>query len=410
MEYLHSLTLTPLSAGDIIDRAVRLYRRHFLTLLRIVVAPSLLAYAGGIAMAVAWKNLWTTSSDAGAGLNAVLLIAGIAFFFVGKVGFFVMLGGTSRGLVNYFLDGTPLRARDVFRAVRERLWALVGATIMALLLLLAAISMVYTVVVLAGAVYVMISLWLLRGAPEWVQVLVHTTAGLVFGGALLVLLLLIYGRIVYLPQALMVEGKGVFSALSRSFTLAGRDVRRIGAIFIFQFYVAWSLLVLLAFPLGWYASLNGVDISPFGGEKPLWYNISYQTLTQLSEILLAPIAMLGFTLLYIDSRVRKEGFDIELLANRQMPAPNLVPPPPVARPAVAQTSRAFPSILGLDGYRPQPAPQPWGESDAAPVVAVNGEIASEERYCPSCGKSRGPADRFCRHCGAACEARVEVEG
>jgi hypothetical protein len=41
----------------------------------------------------------------------------------------------------------------------------------------------------------------------------------------------------------------------------------------------------------------------------------------LSEILIAPIVMLGFNLLYIDSRIRKEGFDIELLANRVLSAP-----------------------------------------------------------------------------------------
>ena len=36
-------TLVPMTAGDIIDRAVRLYRQHFLVFLRIVLAPSLIA-------------------------------------------------------------------------------------------------------------------------------------------------------------------------------------------------------------------------------------------------------------------------------------------------------------------------------------------------------------------------------
>jgi hypothetical protein len=98
-------------------------------------------------------------------------------------------------------------------------------------------------------------------------------------------------------------------------------VRRIAAIILFWFYVAWSLWLLLMIPSGWYAYWTGVDISPFSAEDPFWYNIVQQTLTQLSEILIAPIVMLGFTLLYLDSRVRKEGFDIELLANRVLPAP-----------------------------------------------------------------------------------------
>ncbi len=36
MDHVESeLALAPLGAGDLIDRAVRLYRRHFLTLIRI---------------------------------------------------------------------------------------------------------------------------------------------------------------------------------------------------------------------------------------------------------------------------------------------------------------------------------------------------------------------------------------
>ncbi|MCA1606168.1 MAG: hypothetical protein LC775_12015 [Acidobacteria bacterium] len=32
---VNQLSLAPLGAGDLIDRAVRLYRRHFITLIRI---------------------------------------------------------------------------------------------------------------------------------------------------------------------------------------------------------------------------------------------------------------------------------------------------------------------------------------------------------------------------------------
>ena len=35
----NELALAPLGAGDLIDRAVRMYRRHFLTLIRIAAPP-----------------------------------------------------------------------------------------------------------------------------------------------------------------------------------------------------------------------------------------------------------------------------------------------------------------------------------------------------------------------------------
>ena len=40
------LALAPLGAGDLIDRAVRLYRRHFLTLIRIAAPPVLISATG----------------------------------------------------------------------------------------------------------------------------------------------------------------------------------------------------------------------------------------------------------------------------------------------------------------------------------------------------------------------------
>jgi hypothetical protein len=117
---------------------------------------------------------------------------------------------------------------------------------------------------------------------------------------------------------------------------------------LFTVFATYSALLLLLIPLGWYGSLNGVDLSSFGTAWPTWYAIGYQVILQCSHILLAPIWMLGLSLLYVDERVRHEGYDIELMAARQLPempklpgvvspfapalvtgrAPKFVPPPP----------------------------------------------------------------------------------
>ena len=59
----------------------------------------------------------------------------------------MVLGGTARSLVNYFLDDAPLEPREVYRAVRERFWPLLGATLMVLLILSAAFFFTYMLVV-----------------------------------------------------------------------------------------------------------------------------------------------------------------------------------------------------------------------------------------------------------------------
>jgi hypothetical protein len=344
MNAFEQFTLAPLSAGDIIDRAIRLYRRHFLVFLRIVLAPSLIAFAGGVLAALGLRNLSFEHGDRRMLLATGLIFSGSLLWLAGKALFLMLLGGAARSVVWHFFNGAPLKARDAYRAVRERGWSLLGATLLVGVLLLGVLLFAYTAVSFVLAFYFIFAVWLLSGLPQWLQFLSHALFGTVIVGAGIVLLLLTYARVIYVPQAMMVEGKGILDAIGRSFRLAGREIKRIAALVLFQLCVAMSIYWLLMIPLGWYGYWHGVDVSPFSTTTPFWYNIAQQTLAQIGEILIAPIVLLGFTLLYLDTRVRREGFDVELLANRllpsahfteaQIPPVETTPAPTVPEPAV----------------------------------------------------------------------------
>jgi hypothetical protein len=325
MDSLETFTLAPLSSGDLIDRAVRLYRRNFVSLLLIVLGPSLVAYAGAIAYTLGVRNFTFMKGELRLALAATLVVIGIVLYVLGKVAFFALLGGTAQSLVRYFSDGERLSPRAVYSSVRANFWPLVRATVVVFVLLVGVIALVYTILTAAILVYMFVNLWLIRGLPTWLQVVSHIIFGIVMLVGAVVFFLLVYGRIVYVPQALVVEKRGALSAIGRSITLAGTDLKRIGAILLFESYVAWSLLLLLLIPLGWYGLLRGISINPLSSDGPLWFDVAYHTMTQVSEILLAPIVMLGLSLLYIDTRVRREGLDIEILARRNL---RLNPPEP----------------------------------------------------------------------------------
>jgi hypothetical protein len=318
---LDSFTLMPMSAGDIIDRAVRLYRHNFLVLLRIVLAPSIVAFAGTMLYTIGFRNISLVRGDARLVATGSMIAVGLVLMIIGKASFYAVLGGASRSLVHHFFDGTPLRARDVYQAVRERLWSLIGIIIILGLLVGIIGAVIFFIVGFLFSIYAFFAALMIPSLPFWLQAGLHVIFGIFLVALVIILALLCYSRIVYVPQVLMVEGKSIAGSIGRSFSLAGGEVKRIAAIILFWFYVAWSLWLLLMIPPGWYAYWTGVNISPFSAEYPFWYQIVQQTLTQLSEILIAPIVMLGFTLLYLDSRVRKEGFDVELLANRVLSAP-----------------------------------------------------------------------------------------
>jgi hypothetical protein len=399
MNSFDSFTLAPMSAGDIIDRAVRLYGRNFLALLRIVLGPSLVAYAGSILMSIGWRNATLSRGDERVVITVLLVLIGFLLWAIGKASFYAVLGGSSRSLVAHFFEGKPILARDVYRAARERVWSLIGATFMIGLLILGAMIIAYFFVVTILMFFGLMMAAVIQGGPEWAQIMGAVIFAIVIVAALAVAFLLIYGRVVYVPQILMVEGKGVFSSIGRSFSLASGQLGRIAALILFWIYVGWSVLLLLFLPLGYISDW----VNPFSAEHSPWYDIAWQTVTQLSEILLMPIFMIGCTLLYLDSRVRKEGFDVELVANRTLAQPPTPPPlyphaPEWAAPELTTAPRErgsfSTSILGLGDYSPAPA-------DPVPEPGERISIDVTRKNCQWCGAETNVEDQFCRLCGSA---------
>lgn len=325
---IESLPLAPLSAGDLLDRIVRLYRRHWIALMRIAVLPVLFSYLGVMALTLGMRNFSTTKGDLRIALAVLLILIGLVLYAGGKSVFILLLGGTAHALVQHFMDGSPITVRGVYATVRQRFWRLLGATILVVALAITLLFFLFYAVVLFFGLYVLLTTWLFSGFPFWIQVTVHSIVGIMAFCAVTILVLMNVKRAVFLPQAITVENKGVASALSRSFALAGGEFRRkdfipVSALVFFYIYISYSVLLLFLLPVYLYAGLNGIDGGPFNLQQPLWYTVLTSTISQASEILLLPVLMIGFILLYLDSRVRREGFDLELLANRYLPAPGI---------------------------------------------------------------------------------------
>ena len=89
--------------------------------------------------------------------------------------------------------------------------------------------------------------------------------------------------------------------------------------------------MILWLPLVWYGQVNDIPVLNLEESVvvPVWYEVAHQVILQLSLVLLAPVWMLGLSLLYVDERVRQEAYDVELMAARQ-----LGEMPPLANPHV----------------------------------------------------------------------------
>jgi len=352
------LSLTPLGAGDLIDRTIRLYRRHFLTLLRTAAPPVVVSAIGSVLWTVGWREFSVTESGGRLVLYVSMWLLGLALILGGYFFYFIIMGGASRNLVAHLLWGEAVSARAIYGNVRGRFWGLAGAILVIALFggMVASMTLVVWALAITLAVAGVVAI---TGGTGWLEGLfmVATIAGISL--AALMLFFWGVGRVAYVPQVMLVEGQGVSAAVGRSFSLARGNVRRLLAMFLFTTFATYAALMLLLVPLGWYGYVNGVD--PFtlrDTDWPLWYAIGYQVVWQVSSILLAPVWMLGLSLLYVDERVRHEGYDIELLAAQRLgaempalPAGYIAPLAPAlaaAKPApVMRATASGGSLLGL---------------------------------------------------------------
>jgi hypothetical protein len=169
-------------------------------------------------------------------------------------------------------------------------------------------------IIVFGAVFVG------QGLSVWLAAVAAILGVLAVTVVALWMFFFIAGKVAYVPQVMLVEGKRVFESVSRSFSLAKGNARRLMAMTLFIVFVTYSALMILVIPLGWYGYLNGIDPAPWNAAQwPVWYAIGYSVLEPLSSIMLAPVWMLGMSLLYVDERVRHEGYDIELMASQRLP-------------------------------------------------------------------------------------------
>ncbi len=329
-QLVNKLPLAPLGAGDLIDRAVRLYRRHLFTLIRIAAPPVIVSAIGWVLLGIVWRSVFVTPSGALLALYFFLAAMGVALVVGGYIFSLIVMGGAARNLVTHLLWNEPVSVRATYDAVRVRFWGLLGATlIMAAwvgISIMVAFFGWYTVAVIitVGAV---VSAQI---APAWLSALIGITGFIAATVVAFWLFFFFVGRVAYVPQVMLVEGKRVFESVGRSFSLARGNLRRLMAMTLFVGFTFYSALMILVIPLGWYGYVNGIDPSPWNAtEWPAWYAIGYGVLEPLSRILLAPVWILGLSLLYVDERVRHEGYDIELMASRQlgsMPELNVVSP------------------------------------------------------------------------------------
>lgn len=358
--------LKPLGAGDLIDRSVRFYRKNFVTFLMIASPPVVIGTLLSVGWTLLGRYVFATgsgiSADDSAGYYLFVGLGNFAIWITEAIATIVVMGGASRNFVNHLLLGEPLTFRETYRNTSRRLISLIAASTL-ITIILSVTGLVFFYLAMVVIVVIVAITAFILGSVEILAILVAVVLSVAAALAVMWLFFFIASRFAYVAQVMLVEGQGVGGALSRSFSLASGNAFRLMALFLFSMLATYSALAILYVPLAWYAWGSGVEILTFGEAiLPAWYEVTYNLIWQVSFILLTPVWMIGLCLLYVDERVRSEGYDIELMAARRLGDMPNVPRTYVnpLTPAISSTprehasvapsvpSRPSSSVLGLD--------------------------------------------------------------
>jgi hypothetical protein len=378
----------------------------------------------------------STKNARGVPLSAVWMLA------IGGLGYpvwaFTLLlavSGLARVVGDNLMLGEPITFRGCISAVRRRLGAitLMGLSMIVLLLVAYVILAIILFIVIMG-VGLIVGATAAAGLPQWLTTVALVVTVISALALLVFLACFAVAHVVFQPQIVMIEGESAVNALGRAFSLGKRNWYRVAAIVLFTYFVQFSILTALTLPALAGLYLYGVLNTEFF-VSPLW-TILYTSFGDIANLLSLPIWIVSFTLLYFDSRVRKEAYDVDLLAREINPGFFWQPPVQTSpfgyqMPTQPGLGRAYvqTSPLGLAGYRP-PSRQPEqtspvnserpahteqddlrdkferaAESLSAGETAVSapeqGPQDAVTDVCKACGAPLMERARFCMRCGSS---------
>lgn len=306
--------LRPLSLGELWDGAFRAVRSNPKPLLGtaavVVVAITALQL---VLQGVLTGDLMTSLQDPAAPPEQVFDAFGSAVpgFVTGSLVAYVLtlvatalLTGVVTVSVSTAVLGRRTPGAELWRRIRERLWALVGVSAVVSLLpaLLVAVVLVPGVLLVVG------------GATGGSDGALLGGVALLLVGALVALAagLWLSTRLFLAPAALVLEGQGVGGALKRAWGLSRRGFWRLLGIWLLTAVCIAVVGSVVATPFG---IIGTVAAEVIGSDSPLYLPVSLAVTglgTALVNTVLYPLQSAVTALQYVDQRMRQEGLDVEL--------------------------------------------------------------------------------------------------
>lgn len=273
----------PMSIGGILDKTFTIYRENFVRFVAIaavvyvpiglLTAVSATLTAGGFTQdtelmapsADLSESMETAmvDSDAGGGLAIAGVVGFLIAMLLGIVGKVLASGALLRSVSEYYL-GNDVSVGEAYQYVLPKIGTLIWAGFLVGLVT----ALGFLLLIVPGIIF---GLWFALVTP-----------------------------------AIIVEGLAASQGMSRSKALASGNLGKIFS----TLFVAGIISAIIAGIVTWAGGFLGAAMFATGPGS--WFVSQFTQV--LGEVLAAPIWAVAVVLLYYDLRIRKEGFDLEMMA------------------------------------------------------------------------------------------------
>ncbi len=314
--------LRPMTLGEILDRTAQLYRRNFWTFAGVAAVPMVATFAVFVPIGVALGVMGlfnakqpTPSTGSLIGISVAVLFVGLPVLLTASV---LMQGALFRAAIDAHM-GSKLKVREAIRSVWPLFWRYLWLLVLQGLLV-GGVPTAAVVLLFVGAGL------MTKGGGVGGAVFVGFLAFVVFAAAFVYAIWrwLCYSMAM---AACIVEEKPAWQSIQRANLLSKGTRWRIfvmyllvGAITMLIAMIADVFLFIgMAIATAMGASKFGPAVLVVGEVLNLLTNFGLQTL-------ITPVSVIALVLFYYDQRVRKEGYDIELMMEQAgLTAPAALP-------------------------------------------------------------------------------------
>ncbi len=314
-----ALTMRPMNLGELLDKAIRLYRQNFLKFIGIYAIPyvPLTLIQAGLSFLTTSSMLRSGTGNPGleflsstTGLLTVMgsfLIVFVQFIFVQGVA----TAALTRAVANNY-TGRPVGILDSYRTLSTSWVKLILALIFVFILVLA------------------LFVWMIVPCVGWLS-----------GPGILFFISLAVSPLI--PPVITLENAGVFESIRRAWDLArSRFWWLIGCVLILVFF-GWLIVSGPMYLLSWLAGYVTSALPSDLGFQTAIASVMQTLITMSLSLLYVPLKLTSMTVIYFDLRTRSEGLDLALQMSASTASENEV----ITLPQITDKT-PMPLITGID--------------------------------------------------------------